>query len=267
MIFIEPHQLATWITEREGIWQMQFLNARNLSSHARDRGVSFAEDDVKTLWLLRLLRADRVASEKPGRRAGLLPVARDHEGLFLYADARTTRPRKRGWADSAKSLRSDLKDLELWFHPFRYWVLFSLQRALEFNVMPMQALYTITGYQRLARSFAALFRRTDLASLCERWNQVVALAVASEPCVYPDIFGQIRYSFGQTEQEQKRFIEHHKNDVLDLYRRIPVSNLEKVHEELCVGAYVLDSNRNVYAMLRLAKGQSRLDLRDALVGP
>lgn len=266
MPLIEARQLGSWIAEREALWQMKFLDPGGLASHARERGVNFSADDIERLWLLKLLKADVVVCKARARRKGLLFVGRDENGRYLYADARVAQPRKHGWADSARKLRVNHDGVELRFHPFRYWILAKLQRLLTFDIMPMQPLLLVRGYDRLWRWFARHLKRLELASSFERWNEVVALAVSSEPCVYPAILGRIQFPVGRTVEEQRRLIAEHKSEVLELYKKIPVGEIEKIQQQLCVDAYSLDSNRNVYAMLRLAKGKSRLELKDDLGG-
>ena len=73
---LAPHKLAGWIAERYGIWQMDFLNAKNLSDFCKDRGLSFWELHVEQLWQLGLLKADILESKKSLEKKGLLILRR-----------------------------------------------------------------------------------------------------------------------------------------------------------------------------------------------
>jgi hypothetical protein len=264
--WMDPRLYGTWLVERQGLWQMKLLDPSELAIHACDRGVNFTADDIVRLWSLRLLKADLVLSDRPLRRRGLLLSGRDYNGLIAYADARTVRPRKRGWLESAARISADLGGLELRFHPFRYWILFCLKRSLSFDVMPIQALISMRGYERIARTFTRMLKRWEFASAFERWNDAVALMVASEPCVLSEILGQITFPPGRSADDQRRLMAEHAADVRPLYQAIPGKEIVRVHQQSCVDAYRLDSNRAVYALLRLGKGRARLELKDAFGG-
>jgi hypothetical protein len=264
--FISPDVHARWLIERQDLWQMRLLDPRDLSSHVRERGLNFSAEDIIRLWHLRILKADLVLSERPVGRRGLLLIGRDPDQRFAYGDARVARRPKFGWAGSAAKAPSHPGALDLRFHPFRYWILFSIKWWFSFDIIPMQALNSAHGYQSLGRLFSRLLARREVDSAFKRRNQTVALLVQSEPCTYASIFGTVQYPFHRSSADQQRLIAEHAVDVNAVYKRIPLRELEHLHRELCLDAYRLDSNRNIYTALRLAKGRSRLEAKDDFGG-
>ena len=267
---IDPILLGKWLVGRESIWQMNFMTAQKLSRFAGERSVKFSEEYVGRLWSLGLLRADVVTSQRPLRRVGLHFLERNRSGLYLYADARELQPLKKGWGNSAKPSKNVPKGVSPLFHPFRYYVLYHLQRVLELNIVPMQMLLSTGGFARITRWLVSHFKKwsssTETARMVTSWNDVTALAVATEPFTYEEIFHHIKHPAYISLEIQAGRIAEHESEVLSLYRGLPVEPVEDARQSLCIEAATLDPNRDVQIMLRLAKGDSRLKLKGRLGG-
>jgi hypothetical protein len=122
---IEPELLGRWMVEHWYIWQMRLLDSRQLAKFSRERGVGVAASsgkDVESLWQLGLLRADYVQSPKELSDAGLVIVTTDARGQHLYADARDPSARSEGWLGAGADLEELDRDVEPFFHPFRFYV-------------------------------------------------------------------------------------------------------------------------------------------------
>ncbi len=118
------------------IWQMNLLSARELAQFSRDRGLSLSsEEDIIHLWQLGLLKADLIISRGKLLRVGLVDQGIDDYGHHVYSDERQLRQRPKGWANSEKTLRPLQTSVELLFHPFRYYVLYCLNRASELHTL------------------------------------------------------------------------------------------------------------------------------------
>ena len=148
---LKPGLLGKWIAEHSDIWQMHFLSDQELGRMAGERGLSFSSlgDDVKRLWQLGLLRADLVISTEPLDLADLMLVNQDKEGIYYYSDDRLPIQTGKEFVDALVNLPKCPSYVELQFHPFRYYVLYHIERVLRLNIHPMQMLYSTDGYRKL----------------------------------------------------------------------------------------------------------------------
>lgn len=136
---LEPELPGTWIAGRRHIWQMDFLNANNFARYSRDRGSShFSEENVTHLWQFGLVKADLILSRRKLNRVGLVDRGTDLNGYHMYSDERQLRTRSRGWKNALNTLKPLREDIQLLFHPFRYYVLYHLNRVLGLSVSHMQ---------------------------------------------------------------------------------------------------------------------------------
>lgn len=270
MNLLPPGQLGLWVAERLDIWQMRFLGDRDLGSFADRRGLSLGFDHVQRLWQLGLLRADLVASTRKLRLAGLIEVGLDDRGRHLYADERRPRRRRKGWDGSAYKLKPIHTGVELLFHPFRYYVLYHIDRILRLNIFPMQMLLPVDGYYKLVDMSVTHFQRwsadPQFLEVVNKWNETTALCVATEPCAYGRIFRVLRSRAGVDFEEQRNRIRNHFEELSDIYRRIGIEVIEDLRQDLCRNAEVLDSNKDVHTILRLMAGRYREKLEGKLGG-
>lgn len=269
-MFLDPVTLGTWLSRRRVIWQLKLLNAGDFARFSDDRGVTFSWDAVVKLWQTGLLRADLIESSRKLRLKGYVGVGRNEAGRYLYADGRRLRRRRQGWIDAAVGLPSLPGGIRPLFHPFRLYVLAHLERALALHVSQMQMLIGADRYGDLVdwrlRTFRDWSATEQARDAVETWNDVVALAVATEPYTYPLIFGTIQWQGGVTADEQQDRITDHWRDVAEVYRRIGAAGVEEARQSVCLEAERLDPNKTVHTMLRLAAGDLRLRLRGHLGG-
>jgi hypothetical protein len=267
--FIHPSLVGKWISERSDIFQMDFLDEGSLASFARDRGVQFWEDDVKTLWQLKLLQADLVTSERKLRCAGLMQLGLHGSTQHLYADERRPRRRTKGWNESLASLSAYPSEVRLYFHPFRYYVLYHLDRMLKLNIAPIQMMSAgryPSVLHRGIKNFEKWSSRPEFTEHINLWNNIVSLCVASEPCTYEHVFHSLKHPPELSIEEQRQRIREHWSDVVQHYREAGMAEIEKVREGLCVDAEMLDRNKDVHIMLRLRHGNFRHWVRGKLGG-
>src|SRR6266704_1375520 len=136
---LEPALPGAWIAEHLRIWQMNFLKAYDLARFCSDRGLSdFGEKGIARLWQLGLLKADRIESEEEFPLAGLVDRGIDRYGRHIYSDERQLLQRPEGWGDALKTLNPLLDDVKLLFHPFRYYVIYHLNRVFGIHISKMQ---------------------------------------------------------------------------------------------------------------------------------
>ena len=261
----EPCVLGRWIVERAGIWQMRLLDDLGLDSFARDRGVtSFSLGrHIRDIWQVGLLNADIVASPSRLNIEGLTLVTEGQAAEYLYADERALVHRSMGWGNALEEIQPISLEVELRFHPFRYYVLYEMERRLRLTISPIQMLAAVERYGGMLESeiqrFQQLSADSTFSQSVRSWNRAAALIIAAEPCLFPRLFGLIKYSpfVGLASQEQQ--LNAHWADVARCYRAIGLEQLKKVHQQLCFAATSLDPNNRVHTILRLTRGEWRLN--------
>lgn len=280
---IDP-TLRRLISKRRYIWQMDFLSADELARFSRERGLSFFDaEDIIQLWQLGLLQADVVVSSRKLHRVGLVDCGLDYLGQHIYSDERQIRPRAKGWGEPVKNARVLRADVQLLFHPFRYYVIYHLNRALEVNISRMQ-MFNQKGFPHILEFVISGFnhwtRSEQFIPRIELWNDIASLAVITEPCMFQSIFNVLTVRLtlmGKTIN--KDFISDTEAftllqvdiaeqwaDVALCYQHISIEQLEQLHQDLCADTQMLDRNRHVHTLLRIAQGRSILKLEGHLGG-
>ena len=150
---IRPGLVGELIGRNPDMWQMDLFDAGRFAWFAHERNIMhFDKNRIGQLWHLCLLKADLITSSRKLKLAGLIDAGKNRQGLYLYADGRELRRRKKGWADSAKNLKSVPSWIELYFHPFRYYVLYHINRILTLHIHPMQLLNAVDRYPEALQS-------------------------------------------------------------------------------------------------------------------
>lgn len=165
------------------IWQMDLLDPSRLASYIGERDVSFWESHIEQLWQLKLLRADLVVSSRKLRYVGLTEVGLDN-GKYLYADERLPTRKTAGWTDAIKSLPDFPAYINLYFHPFRYYVLYQLQRIIKSNIHPYQMLISKRYPEMIGgeiQDFQDWSSKPEFVQLINRWNDISTLCILIEP--------------------------------------------------------------------------------------
>ena len=273
---LEPALPGAWIAEHRRIWQMRFLNANGLARLCSDRGLSnFGEEGITRLWQLGLLKADLVESDEEFTFAGLVDRGIDRYGRHIYSDERQLLQRPEGWGDGLKTLTPLRDDVELLFHPFRYYVLYCLNSTLGLNISKMQ-MFNQEGYPRILEFSLSMFNRwsgsEQFVSRIKLWNDTASLCIITEPCTYVRIFHSIRYDPSEVEdyqagaEEIEQHIAKYWNSVNELYHQIGLKRLEEIRQELCIATQTLDSNRWLHTLLCLGDSDLRMKLEGHLGG-
>ncbi len=266
---LDYSQFGRLLFEREHIWQMRLLDAGGLSRFAKDRGVNFSTDDISRLWQLCLIKAELVVSTKRFQRAGLEYLGRDERERYVYADTRTLRPRKSGWRDAAVKLRPLPKEVKLYFHPFRYYVLYHLDRILTSHVSKMQ-LFVTKYYHKTVDTWLSFILPWSASAgaidALNKWNGIATLAVIAEPYSFSRVYGKEIIRGFIDEKVFRHDRNKHWDEASIIYRTFGSELLEQIMDALCVDADYLDRNENIYAVLRLADGDTRLKLEGRLGG-
>ena len=252
------------------IFQYKFLSPSELNSYSKDRGlIGFGHDGVFDLWRLGLVRADGVISTSPITRAGLT-LTEKTEGQYLYSDSRKLKNKKKGWGDAFKSIWKPKQEIKLLFHPFRFYILYHLERVFSQNILSGQYLWNKNGYITLSelriKNLDSHTSSSGFIKSVTNWNEVCELAISLEPWTYPEIFSQIKWNgFGSFESHQEKVSEMKKEVRTSLLRK-GIEKLEDERKWLCKDANTIDQNGRIHLLLRLAKGDTRHGLKGAIGG-
>lgn len=246
-----------------GLLQNHLLNSSRFATLAGRRGLgTYGRDTIRTLWNLGLLRADRVTSSSALDRSGLQTINDDHEERREYLDVRVLETRPEGWFDAAKTAPVIPPDLELYFHPFRLFVLFHIRRSFAVHYSQIQSFVNAAGLQKLVESEASWLRQHSAeGTFAASWNwrnDLAALAVATEPLQYPAVSGVTRGSALAEDKDFWRDMDALRSEVTNCYRVLGIEDLREIHQELCIAAELLDPNKDVHVLLRLS-GRNLID--------
>ena len=130
------------------------LRPEGLGNLAKELGLgSFSGDDIVGLWHIGLMRADLVRADCAIERSGLTLLKREDDGCSLYLDSRVIQHRIEGHGGALQATGEVGDGIELWFHPFRLYVLFHVQRTLQVETTNTQ--YLIYLVQKHAATFFA----------------------------------------------------------------------------------------------------------------
>ncbi len=274
---LKPSLPGAWIIEHNRIGQISLLKAKELARFCSDRGLSdFREKGIIQLWQLGLVKADLIESDEAFTYDGLVARGTDRYGRYLYSDERQLQLRPEGWRDAEETITPLGENIQLLFHPFRYYLLSHLDRVLGFNASKMQ-MFSQESFPRVFDWNLASFNRWSaseqfIASI-KKWNDIASLCILTEPCMYRRIFHSIKYNPMEvqnpqagTEEILKHIDDYWHTNVKELYLQIGMKELEEIRQDLCFDTQMLDRNRWIHTLLCLGKSELRLELEGHLGG-
>jgi len=266
-------QLEFWAKNFSSLGQFDLMPPRGFADYVSKLGLSFtlAEETIKGLWQVGLLRADFIKSTRKLNRKGVEFAYTTDDGEHVYCDFRTVKVKPSGWVNALKEAAKLPSHVKLYFHPFRYYALWHLERAFYPNIIPMQFLWNVERYPALVESYLACINEASKSeSFCEalnKWNDDVATAVMFEPCAYTKIFHKIRLrSFPYTHEAHQEALSFYKTLVYPLLTEIGVDDIESKRSDLCQMAEVIDPNKEIHTLLRLANADVRLKIKGEIGG-
>lgn len=266
---ISPDALVAWIADRGYIWQMDLLTSGELSRVASDHGVDFSEIQIENFWRLGLLRADLIISSRRLRLKNLNYLRRNERGGHLYSDDRQLRPHRKGWGDCDIRLEPLPNFMQLYFHPFRYYILLQLQKLLRLSIHPAQMLVQKQYISMLEQSISRFNKYTSSPAFLldiTRWHDISTMAVLAEPITYVQIFGRSRRPVYIDEETMHQHQSEYLGEIREQYKKLGLEKIEEVRQVLCVEAYLLDPNQDVHTLLCLTEGEQRLKFKGRLGG-
>ena len=180
------------------------------------------------------------------------------------------------------------------FHPFRLHVLNWIERLLRLDITPLSTLTTagpesLSGLtDKVLRWKDQYFGSPEFASDVLRINDRTAFATVAELLSYGEIFGvRTIPSYGPSELGlgQQEFFElgseslrelrrelrderlnQHRDEVATLLKDAGLKRIEEARVRLCRDSETLDPNWNLQNLLRITRGENRLELGGATGG-
>jgi len=262
--------LGHWTLDRSRIWQMRLLNQTEFADYVARRGLGYSSGlDIERLWQIGLLRADLVRSSQELDTPGLELMEGVDKDTFEYIDKREV-----SYPNGLSSIVDQLPELSsgitLFFHPFRYFVLYLVDRNLHPSIHPMQQLLWANGLMEVVQGWQEFFdRRTrepDLPKAVRYWESIAEMAIVAEPHLYERLFSVLLGQLGMSYEEQLKVIEKYWQDVRKYYEAVGVERLEKARQHLCIEAERLDPNKTVHTILRLTSGEQRINKIEGWLG-
>ena len=261
-------QISNWIVEDNEIWQMDFMDCRRLYTYINDRGIKVWENDITKLWQIGWIRADLIISEQDFDIEGINLIGESNDHKY-FSDLRQLGIPQ----DNIEKIISSLSDLpkgvEIFFHPFKYYVFYHIQRILGSNISPFQMFYQ-SHYHKMVDSRINQFNKfvasNQLSELINKWNDLTTLAVISEPCYFAYIFENIKMPPHITEAQQMENIEKYKEKLNHLYQQLPKEEIISCLQDLCWNAEMIEPNKQIQTLLRFMNGRKRLEIKGKLGG-
>jgi hypothetical protein len=260
--------LGAWIAKRHHIWQMDYLNADELARFSQKHGLSFFErKDITQLWQLGLLQADMIKCHQKIQYPDLIEQGIDENDEYIYSDERQFPSYPGNWEEAVAKLELLSPDIQLFFHPFRFYVLAQIEsllsryRLVEKVQFPIQshAVPDFLFFQRWANS-------DTFKEEIRKWNTIASLAIMAEPCVYESIFHSLSVRLSLDFEALRGQISKHWEDVARCYREEGIELLKEAHQEIRIATQQLDPNTDIHIILRLGSGELRLKLEGKLGG-
>lgn len=271
-----------------------------MTEFTRKRGVQLtgiSGQDIKLLWQLGLLRADYIQSN----------IELDYEDLtkldvspslgFVYIDSRRLAQQPDGLVGTAEDMVELDREIELFFHPFRYYVIWKLLYPVFLppspNITPVSAFRVgIKRYSEVVcKSLEAFNKDTsseDFPRRVESLNDIAEFAIATEPWAYSLAFGSRNISrlgpdelgidaqdyinlddeeiWARSREIQRHALVEHKRWLTEHVHAAGLERLEQVRQALCLDSEKLHNDKELLTLLRLAKGRAPLGVEGELGG-
>lgn len=286
---LQVSDLGAWIALQPYLWQMGLLTTNELARKTGTfgLGLSLRDRDIFRLWRLGLLRADSIHASNRRQRAGLVYRGKDRYSRHLYSDERVLWTRKSGIIGAAAHSKGESDTVSPHFHPFRYLVLYHLERALKSKLAPSVVLsgkqQVRWGYEFELKMVRNWSTSPQFKEAITRWDSVASLVIALEPWYSAHFSGRLSvpsyllteddvgtdrvvhadHAFARLQQEIER---HWEERLVPILRSIGRDRLERIHSDLCVDADLLDRNGDVHTLLMLQPAPKRLETDGQLGG-
>jgi hypothetical protein len=253
--------------------QIDLLNVDKFSKLTNDNETStFRKEYIQQLWKLGFINADLVKSTSPLEEEGLIPI-KEEDAIFYYSDIRKLEQRDDGYQDILDIGDDFPDDIELFFHPYRCFVLYHINQTLKLGVGTMQYLYRTDGFKIINdKQIEALnnwLANEDAMKLFFYWNYITYIAILLEPPAYQVLYSSIIVRHNDLDNSPEKV----KNLLVLLYQQsenilkvIGQEKLEYYRNEICFEADNVDGNRELHLLIRLMDKEKRKYIKGKIAG-
>lgn len=212
--------------------------------------MSISGQEFQTLWELGQIRADRITyeSKKPYDARRKIYLTSDDERRIGQL-----------WDPTPAKLR---KKRRLYFHPFRFLVYMKLLEVLDLH---WEKDPEDNGW------FMCRFEPSNgqdwntVSETADHYNGIADLAILLEP-IYWWWMTSVRRSRSLTSSNWSENLKHYESKVFPIIERLPLESFESIHDKLTWMAHGLDSNDDLYLILRTASWDFRKKLKGNVSG-
>ncbi len=266
MVDIKKHNVAC-----PEIIQHKLLKPNELATYGQKHGLSILNQRYITgLWGIGILQADIVYSNRALDIDGLVQVQKIEDCHYSYYDNRVVEARKNGWGGTLTKATETAEGLELFFHPFRFYVLYNIERVLGYNLSSVQYLLDPNGAGRIVEWENNHLNKwtctEEFASRVQGWNQVVDLAVFVEPTAYRKIFNIVRWRFPDDIDAFNIKKESRLALINAYFGEVGLEDIENIRKQLCIDVEMLDDNKILHMLLRMMNANMRDKLKGQVGG-
>lgn len=214
-----------------------------------------------------MLRADAVESTVKIEVPSIVFVGEKNDKL-LYCDVRPVQHRKQGYGGIFSKEKTGSGHIELYFHPFRLYVLYHVNRVFGSRFSSTQYLTNpegfVTGLRLVVEHLDHWTSREQCAQRFEHWNRIAELAIVVEPTAYGKVFHSPRWCFRDSKDSMVAKLDQRREQANMLLSDISREQIEALRRDLCQDAELIDNNKMIHVLLRLMAAQRRLNLHSSL---
>lgn len=267
-MLINPNTVTRWIIEHFDLWQMDFMNPDRLHSFVQERSNKFWAVHITQLWQIGWLRADFISSKRELEIDHINFIAAEGKERF-YSDDRILGVSHSNAEEVVRALDELPEEMVLNFHPFKYFVLNEVQRVIGIHINPYQMFFQ-SRYQSVLEKEIQEFNQWvdggEIPALINRWNNIATLAIAAEPCYFPEIFGTYRRAPNISIDRHWEDLQNYRGLLRDDFMQLGIDAIKGILSDLSTSAEMLDPNKKIHTLLRFMDGRSRLNVTGALGG-
>ena len=215
------------------------------------------------------MRADFIRGTLKSPIDGIEILKKHDEGESHYADNRNMGTTQIHAEEPVHQLVEKIPDIVPYFHPFKYSAFRHLQQIMRLMVHPYQMMNPSRYHEMLNHDIEFFYRSAQsekAQSQINHWDDVVRLAIATEPCYSPQIIGSIKYPPQITVDEQRARIDDYKTQLKEQYLQIGIDPIKEIIKELCILAEIVEPNKDIHSLLRFMNGKQRLKIKGNLGG-
>lgn len=163
-----------------------------------------------------------------------------------------------------------LDRIELYFHPFRFYVLYHIERVLGYNISSVQYLLNSSAARRVVDLINEHLDKwtgsEDFSKKIHEWNKIVDLSIFVEPWAFKKVFNTVRCYFPDDIESFNKKKKDRLEKIKLFFKKIGLETIEKIRKQLCQDIEILDDNKILHMILRMMNINMRENLKGKVGG-